>query len=150
ARKADYVKIWVDDRNGTVPKLSPALYRAIIDEAHTQGLRVFAHIATLADAKDLLRSGIDGFLHVVRDLAVDEELLTLLRARPQVFFTPTMFGPGLTSYGAPPAWLDEPAIRERVAADAVAPLKSAMAARTPAACSDGPSTSSSSTWWRPV
>src|SRR5262249_2723687 len=62
AKRVDYVKIWVDDRGGTLPKLSPALYRAIIAEAHANGLRVFAHIATLADVKDLLRAGIDGFL----------------------------------------------------------------------------------------
>ena len=133
ARQVDFVKIWVDDRNGSVPKLSPLLYRAIIDEAHKQHLRVFAHIATLADAKDLLRSGIDGFLHVVRDRAVDDELLALLKARPQVFFTMTLFGPGLTTYGPPPAWLDEPAIHESVPAEAIAQLKGAMAARTPAA-----------------
>ena len=35
-KQVDIVKIWVDDRDGTVPKLPPALYRAIIDEAHTQ------------------------------------------------------------------------------------------------------------------
>jgi imidazolonepropionase-like amidohydrolase len=93
AKKADFVKIWVDDRNGTVPKLGPALYRAIIDEAHKNNLRVFAHIATLADVKDLLRSGIDGFLHVMRDRPVDDELLKLLAERPQVFFTMTLFGP---------------------------------------------------------
>ena len=92
-KKVDFVKIWVDDRNGTVPKLSPVFYRAIIDEAHKQNLRVFAHIATLADAKDLLRSGIDGFLHVMRDRPVDDELLQLVRDRPQVFFTMTLFGP---------------------------------------------------------
>jgi imidazolonepropionase-like amidohydrolase len=94
ARKADFVKIWVDDRNGTVPKLSPSLYRAIIDEAHKNALRVFAHIATLADAKDLLRSDVDGFLHVMRDRPVDDELLKLLAERPRVFFTMTLFGPG--------------------------------------------------------
>jgi imidazolonepropionase-like amidohydrolase len=93
AKKVDFVKIWVDDRNGSVPKLSPALYRAIIDEAHKHNLRVFAHIATLADAKDLLRSGIDGFLHVMRDRPVDDELLKLLAERPHVFFTMTLFGP---------------------------------------------------------
>ena len=133
AKRVDFVKIWVDDRNGTVPKLSPVLYRAIIDEAHTHNLRVFAHIATLADTKDLLRSGIDGFLHVVRDRAVDDELLTLLKARPQIFFTLTLFGPSLTTYGAAPAWLDEPAMSGGVSPEAVAPLKAAMAARTPAA-----------------
>src|SRR5919198_4060898 len=77
AKKVDFVKIWVDDRNGTVAKLSPTLYRAIIDEAHKHQLRVFAHIATLDDAKDLLRAGIDGFLHPVRDRDVDAELLRL-------------------------------------------------------------------------
>ena len=54
-RKVDLVKIWVDDRNGTVPKLTPPLYRAIIDEAHKRNLRVAAHIYYLADAKELLR-----------------------------------------------------------------------------------------------
>src|SRR5262245_8244169 len=34
AQRVDLVKIWVDDRNGTVQKLAPPLYRAIIDEAH--------------------------------------------------------------------------------------------------------------------
>ena len=133
ARNVDFVKIWVDDRNGTVPKLSPALYRAIIDESHKHNLRVFAHIATLADAKDLLRSGVDGFLHVVRDRAVDEELLSLLKARPQIFFTLTLFGPRLATYRSAPAWLEEPAIAGAVSPEAIAALKAAMAARTPAA-----------------
>ena len=100
ARKADFVKIWVDDRNGTVPKLSPVLYRAIIDEAHRNNLRVFAHMATLADAKDLLRAGIDGFLHAVRDRDVDDELLRLLKERPKVFFTLTLFAPRLNTYSS--------------------------------------------------
>src|SRR5258708_40355111 len=34
ARKATIVKTWVDSRGGTIPKLEPALYTAIIDEAH--------------------------------------------------------------------------------------------------------------------
>src|SRR6266581_8324583 len=39
AKKVDIVKIWVDDRDHTVTKLSPALYTAAIDEAHKQHLR---------------------------------------------------------------------------------------------------------------
>jgi len=129
ARKADYVKIWVDDRNGTVPKLSPDLYRAIIADAHAHNLRVFAHIATLADAKDLLRAGLDGFLHPVRDRDVDEELLRMLKERPAVFFTLTLFAPRLNAYGSRPPWLDEPAIRGSVAPDVVAQLTTVAESR---------------------
>jgi len=129
ARKADYVKIWVDDRNGTVPKLSPDLYRAIIADAHTQNLRVFAHIATLADAKDLLRAGVDGFLHPVRDRDVDQDLLRLLEERPAVFFTLTLFAPRLNAYGSRPPWLDEPAIRGSVAPDVVVQLAAVAESR---------------------
>jgi imidazolonepropionase-like amidohydrolase len=133
AKKVDFIKIWVDDRNGTVPKLSAPLYRAIIDEAHKQKLRVFAHIAALADVKDLLRSGIDGFLHPVRDRDVDDELLSLLKERPSVFFTLTLFAPRLGTYSARPAWLDEPNIREAVPPDVIGQLAASIASRTPEA-----------------
>jgi len=133
AKHVDFVKIWVDDRNGTVPKLSASLSRAIIDEAHKHNLRVFAHIAALADAKDLLRSGIDGFLHPVRDRDVDDELLRLLKERPAVFFTLTLFAPRLNTYAARPAWLDEPNVRDAVSPDVVAQLAGGIASRTPEA-----------------
>src|SRR5580704_18374355 len=90
AKKVDIVKLWVDDRNGTVKKLPPPLYRAIIDEAHKNKLRAAAHIFYLEDAKDLLRSGIDGFTHGVRDRDVDDEFIQLLKARPNVFITPNL------------------------------------------------------------
>src|SRR6266852_1950734 len=117
ARKADMVKIWVDDRNGTVEKLKPNLYRAIIDEAHAHGVRVMAHIATLADAKDLLRAGVDGFAHMVRDRDVDEEFLALVKARPNVFFLETLWGERRAIFTAKPAWVDDPALREAFTAE---------------------------------
>jgi imidazolonepropionase-like amidohydrolase len=88
-KKVDIVKIWVDDRNGTVKKLPPDLYRAIIDEAHKNNLRVAAHIYYLADAKDLLRAGIDGFAHGVRDKDIDDEFMTLLKER-NIFLIPNL------------------------------------------------------------
>ena len=97
ARKVDFVKIWVDDRNGTLPKLSPAIYKAIIDEAHKNGLRVIAHVVTLADVKDLLRAGIDGFAHLFRDHEADAEVIALLKARPNVFFMLTLWAPRLAA-----------------------------------------------------
>jgi imidazolonepropionase-like amidohydrolase len=90
AKQVDVVKIWVDDRDGTVPKLPPALYAAIIDEAHTHALRVVAHIFDLADAKQLLRAGIDGFAHGVRDRDVDDEFVALMTARPAVWVIPNL------------------------------------------------------------
>src|SRR4051794_27287010 len=111
ANHPDLIKIWVDDRGGTVEKLKPNLYRAIIDEAHRHGIRVMAHINALDDAKDLLRAGIDGFGHVVRDRDVDAELLALLRERPNVFFVETLWGERNAIYGAKPAWIDDPLVR---------------------------------------
>ena len=81
AKKVDVVKIWVDDRNGTVPKLPPEIYRAIIEEAHAHKLKVVAHVYYLADAKALARAGVDAFAHPVRDLETDQELVDLLKAR---------------------------------------------------------------------
>ena len=112
AKKVDMIKIWVDDRNGTVEKLKPNLYRAIIDEAHKHDIHVLAHIVDLADVKELLRSGVDGFAHMIRDKDVDDELLSLLKARPNVFFEQTLWGERRAIYTSRPAWLDEPLLHE--------------------------------------
>src|SRR5260370_6015389 len=71
-----------------------------------------AHIVNLADVKDLLRADIDGFAHMIRDKATDDELLALLKARPNVFFQQTLWGERRAFYSAKPAWLDEPLLRE--------------------------------------
>jgi imidazolonepropionase-like amidohydrolase len=89
-RGVDIVKIWVDDRNGQYEKLSPALYAAVIDEAHRQGYKVAAHIFALEDAKGLLRAGIDVFAHGVRDRDIDDEFVRLVQARPNVVLIPNM------------------------------------------------------------
>jgi hypothetical protein len=36
------VKIWVDDRRGTYPKMTPDVYNAVIDEAHKRHMMVRA------------------------------------------------------------------------------------------------------------
>ena len=90
ARKVDIVKIWVDDRDHTVTKLSPELYRAAIDEAHKHNLRVIAHIFTLEDAKGVLRAGIDAFAHSVRDKDIDDEFIKMMKARPNMIVDPNL------------------------------------------------------------
>jgi len=93
ARRVHFVKIWVDDRNGDVPKLQPNVYRAIIATAHANGMQVLAHVgrtSALEDAKDLFRAGIDGFVHLVRDRDVDTEYLALVKSHPKVWSGPNM------------------------------------------------------------
>jgi imidazolonepropionase-like amidohydrolase len=105
ARKVDVVKIWVDDRNKTVTPLPPSLYRPLIEEAHARGLRVVAHVYYLADAKELLRAGIDGFAHGIRDLEVDDEIMGLFKARPRVFVIPNL--PDTPPSAGDLVWLSE-------------------------------------------
>jgi imidazolonepropionase-like amidohydrolase len=90
AKKVDIIKFWVDDRMGTVKKLSPELYRAVIDEAHKNGLRVIAHIYTLEDAKATLRAGLDAFAHGVRDKDLDDEFMALVKQHPNLVLGPNM------------------------------------------------------------
>jgi len=90
AKKVDLIKIWVDDRDGKFPKLTPALYGPVIDEAHKQKLRVAAHIFSLEDAKGLLRAGIDAFAHGIRDRDLDDEILAMFKERPNVVLIPNM------------------------------------------------------------
>src|SRR5204863_9213108 len=93
ARRVHFVKFWVDDREATVAKLKPEVYRAIIDEAHKNGMETLAHLSrtsALEDAKDLLKSGVDGFVHTVRDRDVDSAYIALVKAHPKVLTGPNI------------------------------------------------------------
>jgi imidazolonepropionase-like amidohydrolase len=85
----DIIKVWVDDRMGQYPKLAPELYGAVIEEAHANGLRVTAHEYYLADAKELVRRGIDAFAHGVRE-PIDDEFVALLKERPSFVLVPNL------------------------------------------------------------
>ncbi len=95
ARNVDLIKIWVDDRDGQYEQLSPAIYGAVIDEAHQHSLRVAAHIFDLEDGKGLLRAGVDIFAHGVRDRDIDDEFVELVAARPNVVLIPNLPGRGV-------------------------------------------------------
>ena len=94
AKRPDIIKIWVDDRDNTVPKLTPELYGAIIDEAHKQNVRVTAHIFDLEDGKGLLKANVDAFAHSVRDRDVDQDFLSMMKQRPNVTVNPNLPSPG--------------------------------------------------------
>jgi imidazolonepropionase-like amidohydrolase len=116
----DIIKIWVDDRNGQYPKLAPDLYGAVIEEAHANGLRTIAHEYYLADAKELVRRGIDAFAHGVRQ-DIDEEFVAMLKERPSFVVVPNLPDRGVAQ---DMSWL-----AASLPADQVAQLQSAAVDR---------------------
>ena len=115
ARKVDgYVKIWVDDREGNVKKLTPDLFTAAIDEAHKNGLLTITHTQDREDVKAILRAGIDGLAHPPWRLGqeVDDELVGLFKERPRVFVLLTLWGTRNQIFGPRPSWIDDPLLRE--------------------------------------
>ncbi|QRN99723.1 amidohydrolase family protein [Archangium violaceum] len=114
ARGVDMVKLWVDSMSGGLPKLSPEVYRAAIDEAHRHGLRAAAHIHDLEDAKALVEAGIDVIAHGVRDRPVDDAFIQAMKARG-VWYIPTInLDEANYIYAEHPAWMDEPFFRAAV------------------------------------
>jgi imidazolonepropionase-like amidohydrolase len=111
-RRPDLLKIWVDDFHGTARnKLSPELYKAIIDEAHINGLRVAAHIYYLDDAARLVGDGVDILAHGVRDKPVDASFIQSMKDRG-TWYIPTL-GLDETFYvfAERPDWTQQPFFR---------------------------------------
>jgi imidazolonepropionase-like amidohydrolase len=126
--KPEFIKIWVDNRGGTKKTLTPPLYRAIAEEAHKYNVPVGVHNVTLADAKELMRDGVEGWLHVpVRGgEAVDDELIGIVKQRiarndrPKIWMTPALISAWMdTQGGTRPPWLDDPLLRDTYAPDQI-------------------------------
>ena len=129
--RPDFVKLWVDDRSETQKKLTPEIYGAAIDEAHKYNLRAIAHVYDLEDAKGLVRAGIEGFTHLVRDKEADDEFLQLLKSHPGVFVTPNL---GITSRAMDsgrPTWLDDPLLHETIPPGEIKRLENQFSNRRP-------------------
>jgi hypothetical protein len=86
---------------------------------------VAAHNVTLADAKELMRDGVEGWLHVpVRGGdEVDAELIKIVKDRvakkdrPNMWMTPALAEPWMTYNGSSlggqrPRWLDDPLLHD--------------------------------------
>ena len=109
ALKVDFIKIWVDDRNGRAPRMMPDVSHAIIDEAHQHGLKVNAHVFYLSDVQDLAAAGIDGFAHLARDKELDDATVQAIARRGIVVMPTLATAERATHTTVPPsiaAWLD--------------------------------------------
>src|SRR5580765_5049655 len=139
--KPEFIKIWVDDRGGTKQKLTPELYLAIVDEAHKLNLPVAAHNITLADAKLLMRAGVEGWLHLpVRNGEMpDAELLSMIKDRVSRNDRPNMwFHPNIGTAGFRREDWDDPLLRDTVSAKQIQEFwGEQLAAITPASVERG-------------
>ena len=115
--KPDFVKIWVDNRGGKQKKITPEIFTAAADEARKQGLRSMGHVFDLEDAKGMVRAGVEGYMHSVRDKEVDDEYIKLAKEH-DIWITPNLGGinrASLIRANGTPAWFDEPLVRETIA-----------------------------------
>jgi imidazolonepropionase-like amidohydrolase len=120
ARNVDVVKIWVDDRNGRAPRLRSALYRAVIDAAHQRELRVNAHVFYHADAEGLVAAGIDGLVHLVRDVEMSDALVAEI-VRRNVYVNANLSSPRRATQVGTPPWLTSADPMRQLLAESVAP-----------------------------
>ncbi len=132
ATGADFVKIWVDDRGGSVEKLTADLSDPIIDAAHDRGLQVIAHVYYLEDARALVDAGVDGFAHLPRDAEMDDEIVAAI-VRNDVFVMPNLSISERGRHAEPPAWVEGPLLLESVAGDVLARIRASFENRTPEA-----------------
>jgi len=133
-RGADVAKMWVDSHHGSFEKLSPSVYSAIIEQARKRDLLTFAHLYELADAKGLVRAGLNVIAHSIRDAEVDDELIGLLKKNNVTYVATLSREKSTFIYADSPAWLDDAFFRkgiDKTTLDAVKTTLKAMQARDP-------------------
>lgn len=86
---ADYIKLVYMPYQNRIPSLDKATATEIIQQAHQQDLKVFAHISTQLAARDMIEAGIYGLVHIFADTLVSDEVVELA-AQKQVFIIPTL------------------------------------------------------------
>jgi imidazolonepropionase-like amidohydrolase len=87
AKQLKSVKIWVDDRRGAYPKMTPEVYNAIIAEAHAHGMMVNAHAIALPDQKAVVSAGVDVLVHTVGNEKLDAEYVSILKSKKPYWTT---------------------------------------------------------------
>jgi imidazolonepropionase-like amidohydrolase len=108
AHGASGVKLWYDDWYGQFPKMAPEVARTIIETARELGLRSYAHVYRVDDAKTLIGFGLDVLAHMPRDRAADDDLAELMRGQ-DVAAIPTLAVPeSNVAFVDRPAWVDDP------------------------------------------
>src|SRR5437762_2467506 len=124
AHKPDFFKIWVDDVFGKFPKMDPAVFKATIEEAHRNGIRVASHVFYLADAKELIGNGVDALAHSIRDQPVDRELVAQMKKRGTYYVSTFTVDESAFVLADRPAMLDDPFLAGALSPEALQQFRS--------------------------
>jgi imidazolonepropionase-like amidohydrolase len=102
AAGVDAIKIILDAASDRRSQLYPVVPReiqaAVIEEAHKNGLRIFAHAPEYKLANDFMRMGGDGLVHGVADAPVDEGFIELMRSKQAPYITTTTLYEAIADY----------------------------------------------------
>lgn len=90
AQKVDFIKIWADSIYGKLPKITPEVRAAIVDEAGKNHIPIVAHIREEEDVYQLGELGVTDFLHTVRDKEpLDDKFIAFAKSHG-ITFAPTL------------------------------------------------------------
>ncbi len=107
-QRVNIVKTRLDGEEGSPDRQAPEVYQAIIDEAHSRGLRVAVHMFYLDDAKNLAEAGADILAHSIRDVDVDQAFIDELIQR-DIGYIPTLTRDlSVFIYETTPAFFEDP------------------------------------------
>jgi imidazolonepropionase-like amidohydrolase len=100
------IKMWGDDFGGSSKKMDPAIYRAIIREAHKHHIRVASHLYYLGDARKLVADGVDIIAHSIRDSVADDQLIETMKAKGIAYIPTLSLDEFAYIYAHKPEWVD--------------------------------------------
>lgn len=109
ATKPTVVKLWVDDFLGKYDhKMSPAIYKTIIEQAHLHHLRAASHVYYLSDTRQLVNDGVDIIGHSVRDSIIDDNTIKEIK-RKGIYYIPTLsLDEFAYIFARKPEWINNP------------------------------------------
>jgi len=107
-RGASGIKIWYDAWYGQFPKMPPEVAHTIIEEGARLGLRTYAHVYNVDDAKVLIRSGLHTVAHIPRDREIDSELINLMLERNVPVIPTLALAESNYIFVDRPSWVDDP------------------------------------------
>ena len=125
-QKVDFVKMWVESKNRTVPKITPEIRTAVVQEAAKHDIPSVAHISDEEDVHQLVALGVTDFLHTVRDReSVDDSFVQMCKSKG-LSFSPTLsVAQGVWYLPESPEALDDQELRHAFSPDVLEDLTNA-------------------------